>query len=104
MTLISAPVARKSVENEWRNVCQPIRRLILSFTAVGRMTLRIRDWRQYGRRPWVFGLAKTQSSSDLCLEEGFGNVPIEQAQALKCEALRQDDPAVLHAGAAPGQS
>jgi hypothetical protein len=38
MTLISAPVARKSVEYEWRNVCQPIRRLIPSFTAVGRMT------------------------------------------------------------------
>ena len=68
MTLISAPVALKSVEYEWRNVCQPIRRLMPSFTAVGRMTLRIRDWPQYGRRPRVFGLAKTQSSSDLYFE------------------------------------
>ncbi len=67
MTLISAPVARKRVE--WVPKCGPADpRLMPSFTAAGRTTLRIMVWPQYGRRPRVFGLAKTQSSGGLYFE------------------------------------
>src|SRR6266567_5600129 len=64
-TLISAPLARNSVAQVWRNVCHPIFLVMPARRATSRIRFLISDWYQYGLRPPLYGLAKTQSLAAL---------------------------------------
>ena len=62
---MSAPLARNKVAQVWRNVCHPIFLAMPAPRAASRIRFLISDWYQYGFRPPLNGLAKTQSVAAL---------------------------------------
>jgi len=65
ITFRSAPTARSNVEYVCRKVCHPMRLVIPSFSATGRMSRRISCCPQYGFFPPLLGLANTQCCASL---------------------------------------
>jgi hypothetical protein len=50
---MSAPLARKSVAQVWRNVCHPIFFVMPARRATTLIRFLISDWHHYGFRPWL---------------------------------------------------